>query len=86
MANEKPDWVWVKLNAKGEEIAKGEPLTVAGAIYQFTFKPGEPQRVTRAFDWGHVLSREHFNGEKIFELCDPPAEGEHEGGQAQSSV
>lgn len=74
MANEKQDWVWVKLSAKGQQIADGHKLTVAGAVYQFTFEPGVPQKVTRAFDWGAVLQHSHHEGEKLFELCDAPSD------------
>jgi hypothetical protein len=64
------DFVEVKLSARGEEIADGAPMTVAGPNYHFVLEPAKTQRVTRAFDWEKVLSKLHRDGELLVELAE----------------
>lgn len=65
------DWVWVRLTAKGEELAGAGALTIAGGRYHFSFIASEAQKVTRAFDWEQVLKNERRGGEPLFELAEP---------------
>jgi hypothetical protein len=64
------DFVNVKLTAKGEEIAQG-CLRLTGGIYEFCFKPGDVQTVTR-LEWENILSRERVDDQALFELAPPP--------------
>ncbi len=70
---DRKDFVKVRLSAAGEKLADGGPLTIANARSHFTFKAGEVQEVTRAYEWRAFLSQETFNGEPIFELVDDSA-------------
>lgn len=63
------DFVHVKMSAAGEKLAHNGPLRVAGSRYDFTFKAGESQRVTRNFDWDRVLKHHVVDGEALFELA-----------------
>lgn len=64
------DWVEVRLSAAGEARAEGAPLHVHEGHHQFTFVAGEAQRVTRAFDWEMILSRQTIGGQPLFEIVD----------------
>ena len=81
------DFVFVQLSGKGEDVAAGHPLILAGSRYQFEFRPGEVKRVTKAFDWGCVLSRAQRDGEPLFELAPEPAnDNEGDGGLEHSNA
>jgi hypothetical protein len=67
------DFVHVKLSAAGEKLAGSNPLRVVTGTKDFTFKAGEAQRVTRAFEWERVLSQQYRDGECLFELADASA-------------
>jgi hypothetical protein len=67
------DFVNVRLNELGEKLAGGSPMVLTGSKHSFTFKAGESQPVTRVLEWERVLSKEHHDGEPIFELVDGPA-------------
>lgn len=77
------DWIEVKLTLFGERYVAstgGGPLRVHEGRHEFAFNPGEPQRVTRAFDWEKILSRQVVAGIPLFEIVqseepqpDPPA-------------
>lgn len=62
------DFVNVRLTRFGEEQAAGAPIQVHNGNHSFYFKPGEEQRVTRAFDWERVLRTQHINGHPLFEI------------------
>ncbi|ABF42417.1 hypothetical protein Acid345_3416 [Candidatus Koribacter versatilis Ellin345] len=68
------DYVYVRLTAKGEELAGPHELRLAGGSYHFAFKAGEAQKVTRAYDWNVVLSKEKYDGEPLFEVVDAPTD------------
>jgi hypothetical protein len=61
------DYVHVKLSAAGERLAgEGGTIQLATGRSYFKFKVGEPQRVTRAYEWEVVLRNERYEGEPIF--------------------
>jgi hypothetical protein len=66
----RPDFVKVQLSKKGVEIAGGVPVRIVAGHHEFEFKPGEPQDVTRAFDWPKVLEPQQSGGEAMFEIVD----------------
>jgi hypothetical protein len=68
----KDDFVNVRLTKLGEELSKGQ-MQIHEGNRSFYFKPGEAQRVTRAFDWERVLKTQHHNGHPLFEIADAPA-------------
>ena len=67
------DYVDVKLTKRGEELAGEHELHVASGSYEYTFRAGQAQRVTRFYDWNVVLKKEKFEGEHLFELAETPA-------------
>jgi hypothetical protein len=77
MATDNKDFVNVKLSEFGVECAAGSVLQVHEGQHSFYFKAGEPQRVTRAFDWNCVLRNQHFNGHALFELVPEQDAGEN---------
>jgi hypothetical protein len=72
MADERPDFVNVRLTAKGEEIAKGQPVRFLGPGkgHDFTLPPGQTVEVTRSGDWESYLSKQHTDGEPLVELAE----------------
>lgn len=68
MAKDRPDFVMVQLNAFGVQYAGEGTLTIVEGGRKFEFTPGEAQEVTKAFDWGMVLSKQHIDGELLFEV------------------
>jgi hypothetical protein len=68
----KDDFVNVQLTEFGKERAAGAVVQVHEGNHSFYFKPGEVQRVTRAFDWNRVLKTQHFNGHPLFEVVPEP--------------
>ena len=67
------DFVHVRLTAAGEQMAgAGGYVRIAAGSCDFTFRPGQTQRVTRAFDWNKILRDERFNGQPVFEIVATP--------------
>jgi hypothetical protein len=72
----KEDFVNVRITQFGERYIKecgGGPLRVheGGRLgSEFSFVPGESQRVTRAVDWDKVLKNQHINGQALFEIIE----------------
>lgn len=62
------DWVDVRLTEFGAEYSKGAPLHVHEGAHQFSFRAGEMQRVTRAFDWNRVLKNVVVAGRPLLEI------------------
>lgn len=75
MTHERKDFVTVRLSAKGEEVAQGGEIRLVGGNFDLTFRSGEEQEVTRAFEWGVVLSRELRDGEPMFEIAGEAEDG-----------
>jgi hypothetical protein len=75
----KEDFVNVRITKFGERFIEqcgGGPLRVheGGRVgSEFTFTPGETQRVTRAVDWDKVLKNQHVNGQSLFEIVEEDA-------------
>ena len=66
------DFVNVKLSQHGEEFVRGSgggELRIVSGSHEFIFKPGEIKEVTRAFDWGVVLSNVVRDGKALFEVA-----------------
>jgi hypothetical protein len=62
------DWVEVRLSEFGREYAGDGPVRVHEGPHEFVFKPGETQRVTRAFDWERILKPLAIGGRALFEI------------------
>jgi len=71
------DFVQVRLTELGTKLAEGNCVRVHSGPHDFVFKPGEIQRVTRAFDWERVLQNQLIDGQPLFELApETPAKPE----------
>ncbi len=69
------DFVEVQLSEFGKSLAVGAPVRVQEGVREYVFMPGQAQRVTVAFDWNRVLSRQLINGHRLFEIVpDEPME------------
>jgi hypothetical protein len=67
------DFVHVKQSAAGEKLAgDGKQVRISHARVHMTFKVGETQRVTKAYEWNHILRHKTDGGEAIFETVDAP--------------
>jgi hypothetical protein len=62
------DFVEVRLTKFRESLAAGTAVRVQEGVREFIFLPGQPHRVTVAFDWNRVLSRQLINGHRLFEI------------------
>jgi hypothetical protein len=60
------DFVNVRLTDFGAGLGQ---VTVHEGPREFVFKPGSVQRVTRAFEWERILSRQEQDGKKLFEIA-----------------
>jgi hypothetical protein len=60
------DFVNVRLTEFGAGLGQ---VTVHEGPREFVFKRGDVQRVTRAFEWERVLSRQEQDGKKLFEIA-----------------
>ncbi len=67
------DWVQVRLSEFGERYTAGAAVHVHEGQHEFSFHPGEPQRVTRAFDWERILKNVTIAGNPLFEIAPAPA-------------
>lgn len=65
------DFINVRLTNFGAGLGQ---VTVHEGPREFIFKPGDVQRVTRAFEWERVLSRQEQDGKKLFEVAPQPDE------------
>jgi hypothetical protein len=61
---------FVKVRLTDYAAALGPEVTVGGGRQNFTFKPGEVQEVTRAFDWERVLKSVMIDGHEVFEIAE----------------
>ncbi len=71
------DFVDVQLSEFGAKWSGGTMVRVHEGRHEFAFSPGQSQRVTRAFDWLVVLSRQKIDGHPLFEIApkpEPPSE------------
>ena len=60
------DFVNVRLTEFGAGLGQ---VTVHEGPREFVFKPGDVQRVTRAFEWERILSRQEQEGKPLFEIA-----------------
>jgi hypothetical protein len=80
----KEDFVTVRITKFGERFIEqcgGGPLRVheGGRVgSEFTFAPGETQRVTRAVDWEKVLKNQHINGQSLFEIVEEESDAQQD--------
>src|SRR5690242_19564453 len=70
------DFVHVRLTAAGEQLAgKGSYVRICAGRCDFTFKVGETQRVTRAYESNKILRHEQHKGQPFFQIV-PETESE----------
>lgn len=62
----RPDFVKVRLNQAGQQLAGGGELHVIEGHHEFTFRGTEQQEVTRSLDWEKVLEPRG-----LFEIVEP---------------
>lgn len=60
------DFVNVRLTDFGAGLGQ---VVVHEGPREFVFKRGDVQRVTRAFEWERILSRQEQDGKKLFETA-----------------
>jgi hypothetical protein len=66
------DFVHARLTAAGEQMAgKGAYVRIAVGRCDFTFKPGQTKRITKAYEWP-LLKSESYKGQPIFEIVLTP--------------
>jgi hypothetical protein len=64
------DFVQVQLSAAGVKMAgAGGTVQIVIGRGNFSFKAGESQRVTNAYDWLVLLKDRRWNGQPIFEVA-----------------
>jgi hypothetical protein len=66
------DFINVRLTNFGAGLGL---VTVHEGPREFIFKPGDVQRVTRAFEWERILSRQEQDGQKLFEIAPSSGKG-----------
>ncbi len=68
------DFIHVQLSPAGEKRAGGAPIRIAVGRRVFVFKAGEAQRIDKSYEWGTLLSNEHYQGEPMFMVAPPKVE------------
>lgn len=69
------DYVLAQLSAAGVEFAGADGVVrVANKHCSYTFRVGQKQRVTRAYEWMRFLTTFMHNGQPIFELASTSSE------------
>ncbi|HLJ87758.1 MAG TPA: hypothetical protein VKZ53_13110 [Candidatus Angelobacter sp.] len=66
------DFVDVQLSEFGAKWSGGTLVRVHDGRHEFSFAPGQTQRVTKAFDWLRVLSIQMIDGHPLFEIAPKP--------------